>query len=121
MLNKDDFSIVKDEFGWKLINQHKLKEGLKDIDKNDMFAYKRVWRSAHTHLKSRRMACIMMDNLIKNKLPKTRSIRLLKSHIRIAEDEKLISEIQQLILTKQKKCRQEYLNERREQSYYNVR
>lgn len=119
-MNENDFQIVRDEFGWKLINHHKLKTLSKDADMSDPFVHKRIWKQCHTHLKSHRMALVMRDNIIKGKIPKTRSERLLKSHIRISEDEKYIEVLKELVATRRKKGRQEYLNERREQSYYGL-
>ncbi len=114
MLRDSDFRVVKDEFGWKLINEHKLHILMKSVDKNNPLETKKAWRSSHTHLKSQRMAYVMRDNLIKGRIPKTKSERLLRSHMRVAEDEKYIEEIHQLILSRNKKGRQEYLKERRE-------
>ena len=54
----------------------------------------------HTHLKSFSMAKTLIDNCIKKKRPKTNSLYLLTSHIRVTNDPKyssMLLEIQEAI------------------------
>ncbi|MDF2615363.1 MAG: hypothetical protein K0Q47_18 [Sedimentibacter sp.] len=120
MLSEKDFLIVPDEYGWKLINNHKLKILREKYNSCDPAVYKGIWKQCHTHLLSKNMAYVMRDNLIKSRIPKTRNKRILMSHIRIAEDEIYISKIKKLIYTRNNKGKQEYLNERRESSNYRL-
>lgn len=64
----------------------------------------------HTHLISLRMAKQIKYNVIHSIMPKTRNIRLLYSHIRIAEDKAYIDKIQKLIDVRKSKGKQVYYN-----------
>lgn len=69
------------------------------------------FKDGHSHLKSQRMGMTIIDNVIKGKIPKTHNNYLLRSHMRIAEDQEYINKIEQLIaVRKQKGKKRSYIN-----------
>ncbi|SHK23081.1 hypothetical protein [Paramaledivibacter caminithermalis] len=68
---------------------------------------------AHTHIKSKIVAKTIKNNVLYNRFPKTRNEYLLKSHIRISNNENYIRKIQQLIDTRKNKGNQRYINSQR--------
>jgi len=53
--------------------------------------------SKHTHIQQRGVAYVVKRNVERNLLPKTNSIRLLKSHIRVSDNEDYIEMVQSKI------------------------
>lgn len=68
------------------------------------------WENGHTHLKSFEVAKTIISNVLNHKKPKTSNMYLLKSHIRLSNDESYIKFIEELILVKKSKQKQEYRN-----------
>ena len=64
----------------------------------------------HTHLKSFKMAKTIINNCINKKKPKTDSMYILGSHIRVSNDEDYIIYIADLIDTKKNKGLKHYYN-----------
>lgn len=71
---------------------------------------KKEWKDGHTHLDSFDMAKTIISNVIKHKKPKTNNMYLLKSHIRLCEDDDYIKFIEELIEVKKSKNKQTYRN-----------
>ena len=71
---------------------------------------RKEWKDGHTHLDSFDMAKTIISNVIKHKKPKTNNMYLLKSHIRLCEDEDYINFIEELISSKKSKGKQTYRN-----------
>lgn len=61
------------------------------------------WEGGHTHLSSFDMAKTIISNVIQHKKPKTNNIYLMRSHIRISDDEQYIKYIDELIKVKMNK------------------
>lgn len=68
------------------------------------------FRDSHTHLHSFSIAKTILSNVKNNKLPKTHDIYLLKSHIRVSNNERYINQIEQLIETRSNKSKHNYKN-----------
>lgn len=68
------------------------------------------WEGGHTHLNSFDMAKTIISNVIQHKKPKTNNVYLMKSHIRISNDEKYIRYIEDLIMVKRSKPENKYYN-----------
>lgn len=68
------------------------------------------FEKSHTHLRSFSMAKTVIDNCIRKKMPKTRNLYLLSSHIRISTDDKYINMIEELIEVKESKDKLKYRN-----------
>lgn len=68
------------------------------------------WNGGHTHLNSFDMAKTVIANVIKHKKPKTSNLYLIRSHIRLSDDEKYIQFIEELIEAKKSKQKQTYRN-----------
>ena len=57
---------------------------------------RKEWEEGHTHLQSFNMAKTIIDNVLKHKIPKTKNLYLLQSHIRLSDSpeyDKLIGEM----------------------------
>mgnify|MGYP003293060795 CR=1 FL=1 len=54
----------------------------------------------HTHLRSFSMAKTLIDNCIKHKKPKSFNLYIITSHIRVANDEKYIKFLKELLKIK---------------------
>lgn len=68
------------------------------------------WEEGHSHLKSFNMAKTIISNVKYHKKPKTNNLYLMKSHMRISNDEKYIKYIEELMSTKKSKSRHCYRN-----------
>ena len=68
------------------------------------------WKDGHTHLDSFNMAKTIISNVLNHKKPKTSNMYLLKSHIRLSDDESYIKFIEELMTVKKSKQKQEYRN-----------
>lgn len=55
------------------------------------------FEDGHTHLKSWNMAKTIIDNVLKKKRPKTNDLYILRSHIRISDDNEYKEYIEELI------------------------
>lgn len=75
-----------------------------------LYNTKKDWENGHTHLDSFDMAKVIISDVIHHKKPKTNNTYLLRSHIRVSNDEKYIKYIKELIQTKKSKNKQEYYN-----------
>lgn len=64
----------------------------------------------HSHIYGFNVAKTVIDNCIRKKMPKTRNLYLLSSHIRISTDDKYINMIEELIKVKRDKGKQVYRN-----------
>ena len=64
----------------------------------------------HTHLKSFSMAKTLIDNCIKKKRPKTNNLYLITSHIRVSNDVKYSSMLQELLEVKKDRGIKTYRN-----------
>ena len=71
---------------------------------------KKEWENGHTHLKSFDVGKTIISNVLRNKKPKTSNMYLLKSHIRISDDEAYIKFIEELMTVKKSKQKQVYRN-----------
>lgn len=71
---------------------------------------KKEWEDGHTHLESFDMAKTIIANVINHKKPKTNNMYLLKSHIRLSNDDSYISFIEELMEVKKSKGKQAYRN-----------
>lgn len=63
----------------------------------------------HTHCRSRRVAIIVRDNVKHRRIPKSKDIRLIESHIRVTRDKRYIQQLEQRIedIKQEKKEREE--------------
>lgn len=68
------------------------------------------WEGGHTHLTSFDMAKTIISNVIQQKKPKTNNVYLMRSHIRISNNEQYNEYIEHLINTKRHKTKQNYYN-----------
>ena len=68
------------------------------------------WEGGHTHLKSFDMAKTIISNVMQKKKPKTSNVYLMRSHMRVSNDDKYINYIQDLIEVKKSKQKQDYCN-----------
>ena len=64
----------------------------------------------HSHIYGFNVAKTVIDNCIRKKIPKTRNLYLLSSHIRISTDDKYINMIEELIEVKRDKDKLKYRN-----------
>ena len=64
----------------------------------------------HSHIYGFNVAKTVIDNCIRKKIPKTRNLYLLSSHIRISTDDKYINMIEELIEAKRDKDKLKYRN-----------
>ena len=64
----------------------------------------------HSHIYGFNMAKTVVDNCIRKKIPKTRNLYLLTSHVRVSNDEKYIRRIKELIETRKNKDSNKYRN-----------
>lgn len=71
---------------------------------------KKEWEEGHTHLNSFEMAKTVIANVIGHKKPNTTNLYLLKSHIRLTNDEKYARFIEEVIEAKKSKGKQTYYN-----------
>ena len=71
---------------------------------------KKEWENGHTHLDSFDMAKTIISNVIKHKKPKTKNLYLIRSHARLSDDPAYVGYIEELIITKKAKGKQEYRN-----------
>lgn len=51
----------------------------------------------HTHCRSKRVALVIKNNVKRRRLPKSRNLRTLESHIRVTTNRKYIRQIEQII------------------------
>lgn len=65
-------------------------------------------RMAHTHIKKLHVCKTIIHNVINEEIPKTRSLYLLESHIRISDSKKYIETIE--LIRKKIKNKQNYYN-----------
>lgn len=68
------------------------------------------WKGGHTHLDSFDMAKTIISNVSHKKKPKTTNVYLMKSHMRVSDDEQYIKYIEELIETKRNKTKDKYYN-----------
>ena len=59
------------------------------------------FENGHTHIQSFEMAKTIIDNNIRKKRPKTNSIYLIESHIRVTNDSKYKKMLQELLASKE--------------------
>lgn len=73
--------------------------------KNGYVVYnsKKEFKEGHTHLKNYNMCKVLIDNLIKRKIPRTDNVYILTSHIRVSNDQDYNEEIKQMIIKKKTK------------------
>ena len=62
---------------------------------------KKNFKNGHTHIQSFEMAKTIIDNNIRKKRPKTNSIYLIESHIRVTNDSKYKKMLQELLASKE--------------------
>jgi len=91
-----EFEIIKDKYGWVLINVSKKNRLAKEAAYS-LYTNKINWKKCHTHVKSLRNAILMRDNLIKMIIPKYNTQRILKSYIRVSDNESYKGKIRMLI------------------------
>lgn len=96
MLTVHDFKIIVADDGYILMNLQKYRR-LKQQFCTSRDPKEQAWKHSHTHLRSRNMALIIRDNLIRNRLPKTKNSYLLQSYIRLSDNIKYQQQIQRLI------------------------
>ena len=70
----------------------------------------KVFSVGHTHLKSFAMAKTLIDNCIKHKRPKTNNPYVITSHIRVADDDRYIMKLKQLLDVKKASHKDKYVN-----------
>lgn len=64
----------------------------------------------HSHIYGFDVAKTVIDNCIRKKMPKTRNLYLLSSHVRISNDDKYIRLVEELIEVKKSKDKLKYRN-----------
>ena len=62
---------------------------------------KKNFKNGHTHIQSFEMAKTIIDNNIRKKRPKTNSIYLIESHIRVTNDSKYKKMLEELLASKE--------------------
>ena len=62
---------------------------------------KKNFKNGHTHIQSFDMAKTIIDNSIRKKRPKTNSIYLIESHIRVTNDSKYKKMLEELLASKE--------------------
>lgn len=77
---------------------------------SDGFRVKRIdiCGDKHTHLKSLSVCNSVISNVVNQKIPRDSSIYILKSLIRLSNDEKYIGKVQELITTKERKGKKQF-------------
>ena len=60
----------------------------------------KVFSEGHTHIRSFSMAKTLIDNCIKHKKPKSSNPYIITSHIRVANDDKYIKMLEELLRAK---------------------
>ena len=70
---------------------------------------RKVFSEGHTHIRSFSMAKTLIDNCIKHKKPKSSSPYIITSHIRVANDDKYIKMLEELLRSK-KNPKDKYYN-----------
>lgn len=80
--------------------------------KKGFIAYntKKEFSKGHTHLHTFNMAKTVIDNCIRKKKPSTNSLYLLNSHIRLSNDDKYKTYIEEVITSKKGKEKLKYVN-----------
>lgn len=80
--------------------------------KKGFIAYntKKEFSEGHTHLHTFNMAKTIIDNCIRKKKPSTNSLYLLNSHVRLSNDIKYKTYIEEVITAKKGKERLKYVN-----------
>ena len=71
-----EFEIIKDKFGWILINNSKRKRLNREEFIINQYTYKIIWKKIHTHVKSLRIAITIKENLIRRIIPKYKTERI---------------------------------------------
>ena len=71
---------------------------------------KKVFSEGHSHLNSFNMAKVVIDNCIKKRKPRTDSLYLLDSHVRVSNDDKYKIFIEELINAKKGNKKLKYRN-----------
>jgi hypothetical protein len=77
-----------------------------NLDKVEKYGFDK----AHTHIKSKKIARTIKDNILNNRFPKTRNEYLLISHIRVSDDKEYVDKIEHLINTRKNKKKEKYIN-----------
>ena len=62
---------------------------------------KKNFKNGHTHIQSFDMAKTLIDNNIRKKRPKTNSVYLIESHIRVTNDSKYKKMLEELLASKE--------------------
>lgn len=71
---------------------------------------KKDFYCGHSHIYGFKMAKTIIDNCIKKRKPRTDSIYILDSHIRVSDDKKYITTIEELIEAKKNRGKEKYNN-----------
>lgn len=71
---------------------------------------KKDFDEGHSHIYGFNVAKTVIDNCVRKRMPKTRNLYLLSSHIRISTDDKYINMIEELIGAKESKDKLKYRN-----------
>ena len=66
---------------------------------------KKNFKNGHTHIQSFEIAKTIIDNNIRKKRPKTNSIYLIESHIRVTNDSKYKKMLEELLASKEDKTK----------------
>ena len=66
-----------------------------------LYNTKKNFKNGHTHIQSFDMAKTIIDNNIRKKRPKTNSIYLIESHIRVTNDSKYKKMLEELLASKE--------------------
>lgn len=74
---------------------------------------KKRFENGHTHLQSFEMSKTIIDNCIKKKRPKTNSLYLLESHIRVTNDSKYKKILEEILDSKQDRTKDNKYHNRR--------
>ena len=92
---------VNEKNGYKIL---RVKNGYIVYNTNKVFS------EGHTHLRSFSMAKTLIDNCIKHKRPKTNNPYVITSHIRVADDDRYIMKLEQLLEIKKASHKDKYVN-----------
>lgn len=68
---------------------------------------KKRFESGHTHLQSFEMSKTLIDNCIRKKRPKTNSLYLLESHIRVTNDSKYKQVLEEILDAKRERSQKD--------------
>ena len=71
---------------------------------------KKVFSEGHSHLNSFNMAKVVIDNCIKKRKPRTDSLYVLDSHVRVSNDDKYKMFIEEIITAKKGNKKLKYRN-----------